>query len=164
MIRRGLVIATAVVALGAGVAAYEQAASRQEGQEADWRERPRVFLVLVDFLRDRHRVREDISVADDDAFGIGGRAGRKHNLCDVVTANCDRRHRPVCRPVEIGQLPSLHRTVVDVVSGEHDPRVDNPANTIRKLTRRSIVDRHRDRAGELDTPVTCDPLRTVLAP
>ena len=36
--RRGLVIATAVVALGAGVAAYEQAASRQEGQEADWRE------------------------------------------------------------------------------------------------------------------------------
>jgi hypothetical protein len=36
--RRGLVIATTVVALGAGVAAYEQAASRQDGQEADWRE------------------------------------------------------------------------------------------------------------------------------
>jgi len=38
--RRGLVIATAVMALGAlsGVTAYEQAASRQEGQEADWRE------------------------------------------------------------------------------------------------------------------------------
>jgi len=38
--RRGLVIATAVLALGAlsGVTVYEQAASRQEGQEADWRE------------------------------------------------------------------------------------------------------------------------------
>ena len=47
----------------------EHVAQRQQVQEADRRERPRVFLVLVDLLRDRDRVREDVAMADDDALG-----------------------------------------------------------------------------------------------
>ena len=67
----------------------EHVAERQQVQEADRLERPRVLPVLRDLALDRDDVREDVAVRDDDALRLGGRAGREDDLGDVVARDGD---------------------------------------------------------------------------
>ena len=107
-------------------------------------------------------------MADDDAFGIGGRAGREHDLRNVVAIDGDRRDRPVGRPVEVGQLPDVAGSAIAPASTSSpariEPRIDDVDGCGRRNPATTVVDRHGDRAGELDAPVACDPFGAVLAP
>ena len=68
----------------------------------------------------------------------------------------------------LGQLPCRRRVRgcagVDVVAGEHEPGLDDVADAVGEFRGRAVVDRHGDRAEQLDAPVTCDPFGAVLAP
>ena len=83
----------------------EHVAERQQVQEPQRVERPRVFAVLQNLALDRDDVREDVAVADDHAFRLRGRARREDDLGDVVARDGDRRHRAIGAPVEIGKRP-----------------------------------------------------------
>src|SRR6185369_536376 len=56
----------------------------QQIQKANRVKRPRVLLVLLDLAIHGLDVREDVAMADDDAFGLGGRPRREDDLNDVV--------------------------------------------------------------------------------
>ena len=62
----------------------EHVAERQEVQKANRRKWPAPLAVLHDFAFDRNDVRQDVAVGDDDAFGLGGRAGREDDLRHIV--------------------------------------------------------------------------------
>ena len=74
----------------------EHVAERQQVQEAQREERPAPLAVLQDLAFDRHDVRQHVAVGDDDALGLGGRAGGEDDLGDVVAADrhSRRRRRP----------------------------------------------------------------------
>ncbi len=72
----------------------EHVAERQEVQKANRRKWPAPLAVLHDFAFDRHDVREDVAVGDDDAFGLGRRAGREDDLRHVVAPTAERQARP----------------------------------------------------------------------
>ena len=72
-------------------------------------------------------------MADDHTLGVRGGAGREHDLCNVVTANCDRRNGPVGIPIELAKLPRWYRARIHVVPREHDPRVDDGADAIGEV-------------------------------
>ena len=57
------------------------------------KERLAPFPVLEDLVLDRDDVRQDVAVGDDDALGLGGRAGREDDLGDVVVRDRDGGQR-----------------------------------------------------------------------
>ena len=65
----------------------EQVAERKEIQEAKRKERPAPLSILQNLALDRHDVREDVPVGDDDAFRLSGCAGGEDDLGDIVA--CD---------------------------------------------------------------------------
>ena len=62
----------------------EHVAERQKIEKANRQERLRPLPVLRDLLLDGNDVGEDVPVGDDDALGIGGRAGREDDLRGIV--------------------------------------------------------------------------------
>jgi hypothetical protein len=109
-------------------------AERQQIQESQRLERPRVLPVLHHLAFDRDDVREHVAMAMTTPFGVGGCAGGEDDLDDVVAGDARRRHRTVGAPVEIGQRP--HRSAIDrvarrhtrdVVADQQDARLDEPS-------------------------------------
>ena len=62
----------------------EHVAQRQEIEEANRLERPRVSSVLRELVLDRDDVRQDVAMGQDDALRFGGRTRREDDLGDVV--------------------------------------------------------------------------------
>ena len=136
----------------------EHVAERQEVQKANRRKWPAPLAVLHDFAFDRNDVREYIAVGDDDAFGLGSRAGREDDLRHVVgrqrNVRCPGRRTcgPLC-PVQLVQLPDgdarriAARDRRDVLTDQHELRRDDAADARQEVRRRAIVDRHDDDAA-----------------
>ena len=82
-----------------------------------------------------------------------------------------RRHRTVGVPVELAEAPrwtpaagSIARRVGDVVTDEHQARLDDACHLAHEVGGRSVVDRDDDDAGDQAAPVAGDPFGPVLAP
>ena len=80
-----------------------------------------------------------------------------------VMATCGAR---TVGPLELLQLPDRCTARVtdrrNVLSDEHQPRLDDSADPREKVGRRAVVDRHDDRADQETAPEGDDPLGSVL--
>ena len=105
----------------------EHMAEGQKIEKSQRVKRTRVLPVFQNLALDGNDVREHIAVADDDTLWLGCGAGREDDLDDVVARDRDLRHRAVAAPVDVRHLPDVGAgklTAFDVVSGQHDTRVD----------------------------------------
>ena len=127
------------------------------------------LAVLQHLALDRHDVRQDVAVRDDDAFRLGGRARREDDLGDVVA----RDRRPaggVAGRVQSSSCsfqtgaPATSRERRDVLADQDQLGADDARDAREEIRRRAVVDRHDDDAAEQAAPERDDPLGPVLAP
>ena len=132
----------------------EHVAERQQVDEAQRMERPRVAAVLHHLALDRDDVGHHVAMADDDALRLGRRARGEDDLDDVVARDGDVRHRPVGAPVEVGE--AARRATPARSASAREPGTSSPTQhdtsprprrrTLRdELRRRPVVDRDDDR-------------------
>ena len=115
----------------------EHVAERQQVDEAQRMERPRVPPVLHHLALDRDDVRQDVAVADDDALRLGRGAGREDDLDDVVAR--DRR-----RPASARRRASRSRRTATRSSSD---RSGSGLGFRRRRRRRSSISRASTTAG-----------------
>ena len=90
----------------------EHVTEREQVQEADWCERPRVFRVLRDFAFDGNDVRQDVPVGEHDPLRVRRRPRRENDLdrlARIRGTDVPPRRRGVTRTSDVADRPDRPR-------------------------------------------------------
>ena len=136
-----------------------------------------VYSCIRHLALDRDDVGEDVLVGEDDALGLGGRAGREDDLgggggLDGRGSRGEDRlgfsGSLLLGPEQLGQVPDRtrvsQRRCIDRLANQDRLRVDDAGDLQQEIGRRPVIDRNEHDPFEQRAPERGDPFRAVLAP